>query len=681
MKRAIRARPRRDSLAPVLILLLLTASVPSTSAQPPPRTIVLLCDGLSIDDLRSPAFPHIGALARLGQLALMNVAHSSGPPDVASLLPLALGFLAPAETTDFDIHSSDEAPIERANAAIVFRRRTGITVPSTSPAPLVHLGIAPIIRRGLSESLLGAILDRAGKRDSLLAAGLGNLRSGLFVVDNKGIGPSGFRAADVDELAEWIDSNRTNIIVDVGAKAHLESILSRIHSDSSRVFIVSPQAPQIRRLPVAILHGPTITPGLLTSPTTRTPGLIANIDIAPTILSWLGAQSPSTMIGHAIEGVDSSDSMDAVSRLDSRISVNEKALAPVFLLLGAIAMITIAGGLLSLRRAPRLMPVFAFLMLSLLNMPLALLIVAALPTSSVPALGATTIGAMIACAAFETLLSHRLPDSFSPPVLASITTVALVVADAFLGQPLVKYSLLSGYQVQGIRFYGIGNEYMGVVLGMTLLAVLVTEVRAGVGAVVFAMVALVVGFPRLGANAGGLVAAFVTFGCGIAILSGRRTNWQTAVGWAVAGLACAFALAMLDRALPGATHAPSHLGGAIQAAGDRGYGYFWQVVQRKVLMNARIVESPAVLAVMAGLAIMAWAVGGSMRERAAGVAAAHPLWALGIPAAAWGALAAFVFNDSGIVAALFLLGSSIAAGLIFLFSDPGSSTISPVSPD
>src|SRR5437763_372753 len=122
MKRAIRAHPRRYLIACLLVLLLLTASVLRTSAQRPPRTIILLCDGLSMDDLRSPAFPHIGALAQRGQLALMNVARGSGPPDAASLLPLAIGFLAPAETTDFDIHSSDEAPIERANAAIVFRR-------------------------------------------------------------------------------------------------------------------------------------------------------------------------------------------------------------------------------------------------------------------------------------------------------------------------------------------------------------------------------------------------------------------------------------------------------------------------------------------------------------------------------------------------------------------------------
>src|SRR4051812_10990285 len=120
MKRAIRARPRRYLIACLLVLLLLTASVLRTSAQRPPRTIILLCDGLSIDDLRSPTLPVLGSIARGGQIALMNVAHGSGPPDPAALLPLAIGFLAPAESTDLDIHPADESPIERANAAIVF---------------------------------------------------------------------------------------------------------------------------------------------------------------------------------------------------------------------------------------------------------------------------------------------------------------------------------------------------------------------------------------------------------------------------------------------------------------------------------------------------------------------------------------------------------------------------------
>jgi hypothetical protein len=117
----------------------------------------------------------------------------------------------------------------------------------------------------------------------------------------------------------------------------------------------------------------------------------------------------------------------------------------------------------------------------------------------------------------------------------------------------------------------------------------------------------------------------------------------------------------------------------MRAAGDRGFVYLWTIVQRKVLMNLRIVQHPGVVAAIGALSIAAWAGGGAFRSRVSAVAAARPRWARSLPAAGWGALAALLFNDSGIVAALFLLGSSIASGLFFLFSDTESSTISAVS--
>jgi len=85
----------------------------------------------------------------------MNAATGGGPPEQAAWLTLVLGALAPAESTDLDIYPADFAPIERANAGTVFRRRTAITPPAGS---LVHLGIAPLTRRELNRSPVGGFL-------------------------------------------------------------------------------------------------------------------------------------------------------------------------------------------------------------------------------------------------------------------------------------------------------------------------------------------------------------------------------------------------------------------------------------------------------------------------------------------------------------------------------------------
>ena len=54
------------------------------------------------------------------------------------------------------------------------------------------------------------------------------------------------------------------------------------------------------------------------------------------------------------------------------------------------------------------------------------------------------------------------------PVTVALTNIALILGDILTGQNLLKDSLLSGYALSGIRYYGIGNEYLGVVLAFAL---------------------------------------------------------------------------------------------------------------------------------------------------------------------------------------------------------------------
>ena len=49
------------------------------------------------------------------------------------------------------------------------------------------------------------------------------------------------------------------------------------------------------------------------------------------------------------------------------------------------------------------------------------------------------------------------------------------MGDGLTGTTLVSQSVLSAYALAGIRFYGIGNEYMGLLLGGALLAAATTR--------------------------------------------------------------------------------------------------------------------------------------------------------------------------------------------------------------
>lgn len=213
--------------------------------------------------------------------------------------------------------------------------------------------------------------------------------------------------------------------------------------------------------------------------------------------------------------------------------------------------------------------------------------------------------------------------------------VALVALDTIFRWNLVARSPLSGYYGSGIRFYGIGNEYMGLLIGAALMSV-PKRFLGGVGV----GVVLLLGLPMLGANAGGAMAASVAF---FPPLKGKR--WQALLPFMVVA-----ALALLDRLQPGA--AQSHIG---QAAG-RGPSAWGEIVVRKLAMNARLTVAGPTLIALAATAIGGWQLKrlfARLDEELQGR----------VVQALWGAGAAIVFNDSGTVAALLLLAPVIVTCL------------------
>ena len=90
------------------------------------------------------------------------------------------------------------------------------------------------------------------------------------------------------------------------ATGRVAGLLAALGRDPERdVLCVSPYPPPgpagaWDRLPPILGIGPDFHPGLLTSATTQTSGLVANIDVAPTLLDLLGHPVPATMQGRSL---------------------------------------------------------------------------------------------------------------------------------------------------------------------------------------------------------------------------------------------------------------------------------------------------------------------------------------------------------------------------------------------
>ena len=193
----------------------------------------------------------------------------------------------------------------------------------------------------------------------------------------------------------------------------------------------------------------------LTSQSTNQRGMIAAIDIGPTILDHLGLQIPADMRGKPVR-LDGALDGASLRALKGRLVVIDSrrlpalawlALAWAFLLI--VARLPI-GDTTRRRRTAWAMRVGA---IALLWAPLAVLLPAALEPSR------TVEFALIVatCFALGALTDLLVPWPRAPLVPAVVAVIALTV-DALAGTQLLMRSLLGPSPAFGARFYGIGNE-------------------------------------------------------------------------------------------------------------------------------------------------------------------------------------------------------------------------------
>jgi hypothetical protein len=225
----------------------------------------------------------------------------------------------------------------------------------------------------------------------------------------------------------------------------------------------------------------------------------------------------------------------------------------------------------------------------------------------------------------------------------------------------MKSSLLAACGMSGIRFYGIGNEYEGILVGASLGCAFMLRWGLARVLVAGAVVSVLLGLGLLGANAGGVITSVTAFGAAAFVVTGRRLNvWRIGLA-ATCGVAAAFMFAALDRVL--AADGASHLGRALGAAQSGGAHTILDIAARKALMNLGILATwPAVTAVVV-IGGFATLVATRMRDDLAALASVCPEWRAWQGPTVVACATAFLFNDTGVVAALFIFGAYAATGL------------------
>ena len=285
--------------------------------------------------------------------------------------------------------------------------------------------------------------------------------------------------------------------------------------------------------------------GLLTSPTTRIPGLVSIVDVAPTALN------------HHYGGMSSVPAAGAVadlSRLGAQIHGEDRLkYAGVFIVAGIVILFALLGWSAARTAIPAAL--------------LANLVLGALQVTNEVAIcaiftAATALGAL--------WLARVCRDSLA--LLSLITAVLLVYMLLFVTRPEWAAITPLGPD-QNLRFWGIGDQIATLLLAPLLTGAVIARQRFGwLGFAAFSLLGLLVMTDnRLGANGGGAI------GLGLALsLLGIRLSRRGLLAFAGASAAAAAIVLAIVRhglASPGPNHLRSAfghgVGGLLRVAANR----------------------------------------------------------------------------------------------------------------
>lgn len=460
--------------------------------------------------------------------------------------------------------------------------------------------------------------------------------------------------------SQLVESQRQNMrrLIVQEANLFVDDVV-RNSSTQTVVLLISPYpAEQDARkgfwLTPALCWG--VADGLLTSGTTRWPGLITNMDVAPTILKLLEIEHRQPFIGRPAFVAPASVS-DAVTRLESMAGKIEYLSRYRGQVLRAvvIAQILTYSAVLVVLIVSTFLPDWAVRTLQLGLLLLIILPFGLLLWSRAP---------LIVLLSFVIICFLRIKGFGVAPLVGIIcagTTVTLIV-DVLLGSWLMRYSFLGYDPIGGARFYGLGNEFMGVLVGSTLMAwatfvehkKIAGRWRNALGILLFGLVTLVVGLPSLGTNVGGAISAVVGFGFAWITFAQKRIRWHTVVTVALATILVLGVLMLIDSA--NSHGEQSHIGQTVELVRRDGPAALVLIIIRKLSMNLKLLRysmwSNALIVALVGMgASFIWP-----SKYICWLKENHPFIAKGIVGVVIASTAAFLFNDSGVVAAATCLG-------------------------
>jgi hypothetical protein len=691
-----------------------------TERKPEPRQVIIyMIDKLSINDLSPQTTPYLWKLQEQGGIGLLNTITGGERTSINGCCTISAGKLAVGSSNAHLNYEAGEV-LEGEPAADIFARNTGI-VPEKDNILISSINV---IEKNNSQRNLG----QAGRLgDSIHALGLktaviGNSdrpgypnRSGcLLLMDSRGIvdsgaigpqmcRPGGFNESllplqsDYDKMRGQFSILRDNndvILLEFGDLSRLESmyssfslaryreerknILQRIDGSIRQIqeellpgdnfiYIISPSPSRNSYIPSALLTPIIIIKpgfeGTLTSYSTRRTGIVLTTSLQNSILNCLNPERKENIFATA-----ANDSFQQLKKLNHREVFNYVYQAIILSsFIALILLLLLLACWLSLRSPdnPLRLPILGFI----LCLPWSMLLIG-LFTFIRPLyffLLLLLLNLFLTIAGF--LLARIL--RLNPLFLIISATIITIAWDLMSKGSLIANSVMSYRVISGARYYGLGNEYMGVLIGATIvLATLIlsksfTSKNRLFSALIFAAIIFLIAYPLFGINVGGAITASIGLGYSYLALSRGyiRISWKKIVFILVLTALLLLLMALIDLRQP--LEVQSHLGHSIALIMNGGWVEIINIISRKVQMQLRVISYGGWgWILLAGMLLVSFLLF-RPRRRIKAYSERQPLILQGLRGILLSSMVAILFNDSGITSAASM---SLYFAVLFIYS-------------
>jgi hypothetical protein len=358
-----------------------------------------------------------------------------------------------------------------------------------------------------------------------------------------------------------------------------------------------------------IVTGPGYQAGRLAAASTRQPGMTLITDLTPTVLGWRGVAVPPATVGSPVTadprgGTSLAAVVRGLTGQDTAAQVYRSTVLAFFLIYGFGEGIVFGLLAIALRgkdpaRRQRRRRAYTIAGVTLGAVPAGTFLASLVPWWLLPHPAVLLYGLAAAWTAVIAVVALAGPwrrSPLGPPGVVAAVTVAVIGLDVMTGSRLQLGTPFGLSALEAGRFYGVGNNALGVysAAGLLLAAWAATALGAAgpepepggrrravlaVSAIAL-FVVVAAGWPGFGAKVGGTIAMVPGFLLLLAAVAGIRVTWRRALLILASGLVLVTGFAVLDYLVPSA--GPSDIGAFVGHVLHGGSG---GILQRKISSN------------------------------------------------------------------------------------------------